>query len=43
MPLDYYNYSKPVTIPEVFPEILKSFTREVLRNQPENIYDFGVK
>ncbi|MEW5305687.1 MAG: hypothetical protein WDW38_011501 [Sanguina aurantia] len=35
------KYQAPFTIPEAFPELLKYFTREVLRSQPENIYDFG--
>uniref|UniRef100_A0A7S0EGD2 EF-hand domain-containing protein n=1 Tax=Hanusia phi TaxID=3032 RepID=A0A7S0EGD2_9CRYP len=29
------------TIPADFPQILKDFTREILRNQPQNIYQFG--
>ncbi|EKX36017.1 hypothetical protein GUITHDRAFT_117805 [Guillardia theta CCMP2712] len=29
------------TIPADFPQILKDFTREILRNQPGNIYQFG--
>lgn len=34
-------YQKPYTIPEGFAELLKQFTREILRAQPENIYQFG--
>lgn len=34
---------KPFTIPEGFPALLKGFTREVLRNQPENIFEFGAQ
>eukprot|EP00961_Rhodomonas_salina_P132271 1780180-Rhodomonas_salina.2 len=29
------------TIPPEFPDILKDFVREILRSQPENIYQFG--
>ncbi|WIA18220.1 hypothetical protein OEZ86_001826 [Tetradesmus obliquus] len=35
------KYQKPFTIPETYPAILKEFTREVLRAQPDNIYEFG--
>jgi len=35
------RYQKPYTIPEAFPPLLKEFTREVLREQPANIYEFG--
>ena len=35
------RYQKPYTIPEEFPPLLKQFTREVLREQPENLYAFG--
>uniref|UniRef100_A0A7S0RF79 EF-hand domain-containing protein n=1 Tax=Chlamydomonas leiostraca TaxID=1034604 RepID=A0A7S0RF79_9CHLO len=37
------KYQKPYTIPEGFPALLKGFTREVLRAQPENIYEFGAQ
>ncbi|GAX81847.1 hypothetical protein CEUSTIGMA_g9275.t1 [Chlamydomonas eustigma] len=37
------KYQKPYTIPEGFPELLKSFTREILRAQPDNIYEFGAQ
>lgn len=30
-------------MPPEFPDILKDFTREVLRNQPPNIYEFAAK
>lgn len=36
-------YQKPYTIPEGFPALLKEFTREILRAQPENIYQFGAE
>mmetsp|Transcript_17945 Transcript_17945/g.32766 ORF Transcript_17945/g.32766 Transcript_17945/m.32766 type:complete len:475 (+) Transcript_17945:89-1513(+) len=35
------KYQKPYTIPDGFPALLKGFTREILRSQPENIYEFG--
>ena len=35
------KYSKEFTVPKDFPSVLKSFTREVLRSQPDNIYEFG--
>jgi hypothetical protein len=34
-------FTKRLKVPDEFPEILKSFTREILRNQPSNIYEFG--
>jgi len=37
------RYQKAFTIPEGFPAILKSFTREILRAQPANIYEFGAR
>jgi len=37
------RYQKAFTIPEGFPSILKSFTREILRSQPVNIYEFGAR
>jgi len=36
-------FAQPVSMPAEFPEILKDFTREILRHQPDEIYDFGVK
>ena len=35
------KYIKKYPIPGSFPELLSDFTKEVLRNQPENIYEFG--
>jgi len=35
------KYNKEFTVPRDFPSVLKSFTREVLRSQPDNIYEFG--
>eukprot|EP00873_Tetraselmis_striata_P003997 jgi/Tetstr1/424261/TSEL_014830.t1 len=37
------RYQKPFTIPEGFPSLLKDFAREVLRAQPDNIYEFGAQ
>jgi hypothetical protein len=31
------------TIPPDFPQVLKDFVREILREQPENIYNFGAR
>jgi len=35
------KYGKEFAVPAEFPSVLKSFTREVLRAQPNNIYEFG--
>ena len=35
------KYGKDFTVPKDFPSVLKAFTREVLRSQPGNIYEFG--
>ena len=35
------KYQKSYAIPEAFPELLKGFAREALRNQPADIYEFG--
>jgi len=35
------KYGKEFTVPKEFPSVLKAFTREVLRAQPDNIYEFG--
>lgn len=37
------KYSKEFEVPKDFPSVLKAFSREVLRNQPENIYEFGAE
>lgn len=37
------KYQKPLAIPEGFPALLKGFTREILRAQPDNIYEFGAR
>lgn len=37
------RYQKQFTIPEGFPQLLKTFSREVLRCQPANIYKFGAR
>ncbi|KAL0246361.1 hypothetical protein GEMRC1_007573 [Eukaryota sp. GEM-RC1] len=31
------------SIPSEFPRVLRAFTREVLRSQPDNIFDFGAE
>jgi len=35
------KYGKEFAVPKEFPSVLKAFTREVLRAQPDNIYEFG--
>jgi len=35
------RYAEKFSIPEGFPQILREFTKEVLRENPQNIYDFG--
>eukprot|EP00798_Chlamydomonas_sp_ICE-L_P028263 gene28263-31368_t len=37
------TYQKPYVLPEGFPAFLKAFTREILRAQPDSIYDFGAE
>jgi len=37
------RYQKLFVIPDGFPALLKDFTREILRNQPTNIYEFGAE
>lgn len=37
------KFAKSYQIPPEFPDILKDFTREVLRNQPGNINEFAAK
>mmetsp|Transcript_47811 Transcript_47811/g.104080 ORF Transcript_47811/g.104080 Transcript_47811/m.104080 type:complete len:430 (-) Transcript_47811:288-1577(-) len=37
------KFAKQYHIPPEFPELLKDFSREVLRNQPANIYEFAAK
>jgi hypothetical protein len=37
------KYRTKHTIPSGFPDILKDFVREILREQPENIYRFGAE
>ncbi|KAG1679795.1 hypothetical protein FOA52_012706 [Chlamydomonas sp. UWO 241] len=36
-------YQKSYSIPSGYPALLKAFTREILRSQPENIYQFGAE
>ena len=35
------RYLQKYPVPESFPDLLHDFAREVLRDQPANIYDFG--
>jgi len=35
------RYQKIFSIPPGFPALLKNFSREILRQQPDNIYEFG--
>lgn len=37
------KYGKDFAVPKDFPSVLKAFTREVLRSQPDNIYEFGAQ
>lgn len=37
------KFAKQFVVPPEFPDILKDFTREVLRNQPTNINEFAAK
>mmetsp|Transcript_36 Transcript_36/g.96 ORF Transcript_36/g.96 Transcript_36/m.96 type:complete len:426 (-) Transcript_36:143-1420(-) len=37
------KFARQFQIPPEYPDILKDFTREVLRNQPPNIIEFGAK
>ena len=37
------KYLPKYPVPEDFPEILHDFARQVLRDQPENIYEFGAQ
>ena len=38
-----HRYQQHFSLPENFHEMLKGFTREVLRDQPSNIYDYGLE
>lgn len=35
------KYSKEFNIPEGFEDVLRNLSREILRNQPDNINKFG--
>jgi len=37
------RYRKKFTVPDGFAALLKDFTREVLREQPSDIYDYGAQ
>ena len=35
------KYLQKYPVPDTFPEILHDFAREVLRDQPKDIYEYG--
>ncbi len=35
------KYLQKYPVPEDFPDLLHDFARDVLRDQPENIYEYG--
>ena len=37
------KYLQKYPVPEDFPDLLHDFAREVLRDQPENIYEYGAQ
>ena len=37
------RYQRTFAIPEEFPALLKDFTREILRTQPDNLYEYGAR
>ena len=37
------KYGASYSVPNEFPSLLKAFTREVLRAQPHDIYEFGAQ
>jgi hypothetical protein len=37
------RYAPKFQVPSAFPDLLKAFVREILRNQPANIYEFGAE
>ena len=37
------KYLQKYPVPEDFPDLLHDFTREVLRDQPDNIYEYGAR
>ena len=37
------KYGKQYSVPKEFPSVLKAFTREVLRSQPADIWEFGAQ
>ena len=40
---DTKKFETTLQVPQNFPAILKDFSREVLRNQPESIYAFAAE
>jgi len=43
MVLTKFEFAQEFSVPPEFPEVLKAFAREVLRDQPENIEQYAVK
>ena len=37
------KYLQKYPVPEDFPDVLHDFAREVLRDQPDNIYEYGAQ
>ena len=37
------SFSNNLTVPEGFPDVLRNFTRELLRDQPNNLYTYGAE
>ena len=37
------KYLQKYPVPEDFPDLLHDFAREVLRDQPDNIYEYGAQ
>ena len=37
------KYLQKYPVPEEFPDLLHDFAREVLRDQPDNIYEYGAQ
>ena len=35
------KYAKTFVVPTDFPNLIHDFARDVLKDQPENIYEFG--
>ena len=37
------KYLQKYPVPEDFPDMLHEFAREILRDQPDNIYEYGAQ